>query len=151
MKISTQLAKLGLTLKKFVDLSISLNKPIIVHSRKAEKECIEILELLKAKKVIMHCFSGKFSLISKIANNGWYLSIPASIKNSEHFQKIAKEIPIENLLCETDSPYLHPDKLRNNNPCFVKESYKKIAECKNLNVKEVEEKIEQNFQKLFNI
>ncbi len=134
---------------KFINLALELDKPIIVHSRKAEKECIEILEKSGIKKVIMHCFSGKFSLAKKIESLGWFLSIPASVKNSEHFQNIAKNISINNLFCETDSPYLHPDKKRDNTPKFVVESYKKIAELKGISLTEVKDKIEKNYNSLF--
>jgi len=136
--------------EKFIRLSMDLNIPIIVHSRKAEKECIEILEKTRTKKVIMHCFSGDFKLVERIKNNMWYFSIPASIKFSEHFQKLAKEIPIEQIFCETDSPYLHPEKKMNNEPALVVESYKKIAEIKGISLRECEIKIEINYNKLFN-
>jgi len=135
--------------KKFISLSLELDKPIIIHSRKAEEETIEILEIMHAKKVIMHCFSGNFLLVEKIAKNLWYLSIPASIKNSEHFQKMVNEIPLDRLLCETDSPFLHPDKLKNNTPDLVIESYKKIAEIKSLDLDKIKEKIYDNYKKLF--
>jgi len=135
---------------KFVKLSIELEKPIIVHSRKAELECIEILEKNNAKKVVMHCFSGKFSLVKRIIDNGWFFSIPGSVKNSEHFQKIIKETPIEQLLCETDSPYLHPDKEWPNEPANVVVSYEKIGEIKGLKLDEVKKKVFDNYFKLFN-
>lgn len=134
---------------KIIYLAKKLDKPLIVHSRKAEKEVIEILENEKCKKVVMHCFSGKFSLVKRVVENGWSLTIPTCVVRSEQFQKIAKEIPIENLFCETDSPYLHPFGERNNEPKNVIESYKKIAELKNLSLKEVEKKIEENFERLF--
>jgi TatD DNase family protein len=135
--------------KKMIELAIELDKPILVHSRKAERESVEILEKTKVKKVIMHCFSGKFSLAKRIAKNGWFLSIPASIVYTESFKKIARDISLSNLLCETDSPYLHPVKgKRNNEPANVIESYKKIAEAKGLSLKEVEAQIEENYNKL---
>jgi len=134
---------------KIVKLSALLNKPIIVHSRKAEKECVEILERNKAKKVIMHCFNGNFNLVSRIKENGWMISIPTNVTFSEHFQKIIKETDLKNLLCETDSPYLHPEKKRNNEPGNVVESYKKIAEIKGMKLKEVEKKIEENYKRVF--
>jgi TatD DNase family protein len=137
------------TFSKFILLAKELDKPVIVHSRKAEKECIELLEELGAKKVLMHCFSGNFKLIKRIAENGWYLSIPTCVKHSEHFKKMISEVPIEHLLCETDSPYLHPDKKFPNEPANVVASYEKIAETKGLSLKEVEKKIEENFRKLF--
>lgn len=135
--------------EKFIKLSIKLNKPIIIHSRKAEKECIEILEKNKAKKVIMHCFSGNFNLIKRIKENNWYLTIPSNVTFSEHFQKIAQLIPLEQLFCETDSPYLHPNKERNNIPANVIESYKKLAEIKKLPLNQVEKQIEENYNILF--
>jgi TatD DNase family protein len=136
--------------KKMIELAIELDKPILVHSRKAERESVEILEKMKAKKVIMHCFSGKFTLAKRIAENGWFLSIPASIVYTESFKKIARDISLSNLLCETDSPYLHPVKgERNNEPANVVESYKKIAEAKGISLKEVEAQIEDNYNKLF--
>lgn len=138
-------------LQKFINLAVKLDKPIIIHSRKAELPCIEQLEKSGIKKVIMHCFSGKMSLVERIAKNGWFLSLPANITFSEHFQNVAKKIDIDNLLCETDSPYLHPRKERDNEPANVVESYKKIAEIKNMSLKEVELKIEDNFNKLFKI
>ncbi len=133
---------------KIISLSLRINKPLIVHSRKAEKEVIQLLENFKARKVIMHCFSGKFSLVKKIIDNNWILTIPTSVKSSEHFQKVIQEAPIENLLCETDSPYLHPDKKWPNEPALVVESYKKIAQIKNLPLDVVKEKIFQNYLRI---
>ena len=136
-------------LKKFVNLARELNIPVVIHSIKAEKECIELLEKLNYNKIIMHCFSGNMNLVSRIINNNWNLSIPANVKHSEHFQKIVEVTPIENLFCETDSPFLHPDKLRDNEPANVIESYKKISEIKALPLAEVEKQIEENYKRLF--
>ncbi|PIN87462.1 hypothetical protein COV12_03755 [Candidatus Woesearchaeota archaeon CG10_big_fil_rev_8_21_14_0_10_32_24] len=136
-----------------VKLAIKLDKPIVVHSRKAEKETIEILKDLKIKKVIMHCFSGNFKLVKEIIESGWFFSIPANVKFSEHFQKVIEVTPIEQLFCETDSPFLHPDKNRRpgvkNSPENVIGSYNKIAEIKKISLKETEKKIEENYLRLF--
>lgn len=134
---------------KFIQLAKQTDKPIIVHSRKAEKECVEVLEEQNAKKVMMHCFSGNKKLIQRAKDNGWYFSIPANVKFSEHFQNLARDVPIEQLICETDSPFLHPDKERNNTPVNVFESYKKIAEIKNLSFKETEKIIDGNWKRMF--
>ncbi len=148
-KESVEKEKQKRVFEDFIKLSKELDKPIIVHSRKAELECIELLESLGAKKVIMHCFSGKMKLVDRVIQNGWTFTIPASIKNSEHFQKVVEKTPIDQLLCETDSPYLHPDKEFPNTPAKVVESYKKIAEIKEISLIEAEEKIENNFKRLF--
>ena len=138
------IGEVGLDLKH-----ASEDSPIIIHSRKAEKECIELLEKLNYHKIIMHCFSGNMKLVDKIIKNNWNLSIPANVKHSEHFQKIVEKTPIKQLFCETDSPFLHPDKLQENEPANVIESYKKISEIKALPLAEVEKQIEENYKRLF--
>ncbi len=97
----------------------------------------------------MHCFGGNMKLVDKIIKNNWYLTAPTNIKHSEHFQKIIQKTPIEQLFCETDSPFLHPDKLPNNEPANVIESYNKIAEIKKMPLAEVEKIIEGNYKRLF--
>jgi TatD DNase family protein len=139
------------TFRKFVDLSMKLDKPIIIHSRKAELECIEILEDMKAKKVIMHCFCGKRKLVERILKNNWFITIPTSVKNGQQFQDNVNIADIKQIFCETDSPFLHPDKKDNNEPANVVVSYEKIGEIKKINVKEVRDKIFENYKKLFKI
>lgn len=136
-------------LKKFVDLARELKIPVVIHSRKAEKECVELLEKLNYNKIIMHCFSGNMKLVDRIIQNKWFLTAPTNIKHSEHFQKMIERTPIEQLFCETDSPFLHPDKLRDNEPANVIESYNKIAEIKKMSLDEVEKIIEMNYKRLF--
>jgi TatD DNase family protein len=135
--------------RKIIRFARKIDKPLIIHSRKAEKEAIEILEEEKAEKVVMHCFSGSFKLIERIVANKWYMTIPSNVTFSEHFQKAIGMVPIEQLFCETDSPYLHPKKERNNVPGNVIESYKKVAEIKQMSLDEVRDKIFENFERLF--
>jgi len=134
---------------KFIKLAKEIGRPIIVHSRKAEKECVEILERMMARRVIMHCFSGNMGLVEKIIENSWFLSIPTSVAYNGQFQLVVKEVPIENLLCETDSPFMHPERKGENSPENVVSSYAKIAEIKGLSLEEVKRKIEGNYKKLF--
>jgi TatD DNase family protein len=135
--------------QSMIDISLELDKPLIVHSRKAELPCIEQLEASGARKVLMHCFSGKLSLAKRIVDNGWFLSIPTSVKNSEHFQNIIEQTPIEQLLCETDSPYLHPNREFPNEPANVIASYEAIAKIKGMKLNEVETQVEKNYKRLF--
>jgi TatD DNase family protein len=122
---------------------------VIIHSRKAEREVLEILEKFKSIKVILHCFSGSFNLVKKGIGLGCYFSIPANIVRSEHFQKMAQVIPREKILTETDSPYLSPFKEKENEPAFITESMKKISKIWKIPETEVEKKIEDNFRKVF--
>jgi len=134
---------------KIIKLSEKINKPIIIHSRKAEQELIEILEKEKTKKVILHCFSGKLKLIKKAAELGYYFSIPTNITHSQHFQKLAELVDINQLLTETDSPYLSPYKNKRNEPSFIIEAIKKIAEIKSISTNETANNIFMNYQKVF--
>lgn len=136
--------------KKFIKLSLELNKPIIVHSRKAEKEAIDVLREMGAKRVIMHCFFGSMKLVDEIIKQGWSFSIPTSVCYNSQMQELAKKVPVGQILCETDSPYMHPVKgERDNEPALVVEGYKKIAEIKGLNLKEFEKIVEENYRRMF--
>jgi len=135
--------------EKMIKLAEELKKPIVVHSRKAEQKCIEILESFKLKKIIMHCFSGKKSLVKRIADNGWYLTAPTIVVRSQQFQDIVKNVPISQLFCETDSPYLSPYKEQWNEPAYIIESYNTIAGIKQMEIKEVVNNIYMNWQRVF--
>jgi len=135
--------------QKMISLAEKLKKPIIVHSRKAEKDTIEKLQSSKLKKIIMHCFTGKKSLVNEIVNNGWFLTAPTCITRSTQFQENIKLTPINQLFCETDAPYLTPFKDKRNEPAFVIEAYKKLADIKGMELKEVVNNIYMNFQNIF--
>ncbi len=127
----------------------ALNKPFVVHTRKAEKDVIDILEAKSIKKVDFHCFTGSYKLVKRIIENGWSLSIPPNILRSLHFQGLVSMTPLSQLLTETDSPYLSPPPKQRNEPSFVKFSVQKIAELKNIDEREAEKIIFMNYQKLF--
>jgi TatD DNase family protein len=135
--------------KKQLELAKQLNVPAIIHTRKAEKEVIDILEEFSYPKIILHCFSGNFKLVKKAIELGYYFSIPTNIVRAEHFQKAIQLIPKNKILTETDSPYLSPFKEKQNEPAFISESIKKIAGIWKIIEEEVEKIVESNFEKLF--
>ena len=135
--------------EKVLETGKKINKTVIIHSRKAESDALDILESMEMKKVIMHCFSARKHLIKRAYDLGYYFSIPTNVVRLQQFQDMIKEIDINHLFCETDAPFLSPFKDKRNEPAFVVESYKKIAEIKNLALEEVENNIWMNFQKLF--
>jgi len=135
--------------EKFIRLAEKIKKPIIVHSRKAEEDAIELLKSSGLKKVIMHCFSGNFKLVKEIQDKGWYFSIPCIVVKSQQFQKITEETNISQLLTETDAPFLSPFPDKRNEPSFVIETIKRIAEIKKMNEEEVANNIFMNYQKVF--
>ena len=135
--------------EKMIGLAEELEKPIVIHSRKAELKCIEMLKSSKNKKIVMHCFSGKKSLVKRIADEGWYLTVPTAVVRSQQFQDIVRNVPLSQLFPETDSPYLSPYKEKMNEPAFIVESYNKIAELKGMEMTEVINNIYMNWQRVF--
>ena len=122
---------------------------MIIHSRKAEKEVLDVLEEMHAKKVILHCFTGKLKLVERAGKLGYTFSIPPIIHHAQQFQELVKKISITKLLTETDAPFLSPKKGERNEPAYVSITVQKIAEIKGMDVKEVEHSIYQNYQGLF--
>ncbi|OVE74639.1 hypothetical protein BVX95_01545 [archaeon D22] len=139
-------------LGKIIKLAIKLDKPIILHSRKAERELMEFLSEfpgLKPKRVIMHCFSGRKHLIKEAIERGYSFSIPTNIVKSDHFQRLVEWAPLKQILTETDAPYLSPYPDERNEPSYVNETIKKIAEIKEMDETEVMNNIYMNYQKIF--
>ncbi|MFH1331920.1 MAG: TatD family hydrolase [archaeon] len=135
--------------QKMIELAEETKLPIIIHSRKAEPECVEMLEKSNLKKIMMHCFSGGKKLIKRCEKNGWMFSIPTNITFSEHFQMMAKEISMSQIMTETDAPFLPPTKGERNEPANVRFTIKKIAELRKLDENEVENIVFSNYQKFF--
>jgi len=135
--------------QKVINLAIKINKPLIVHTRKAEADSVELLEKSKAKKVVLHCFSARKSLIKKAIELGYSFSIPPIITRLEHFQMMADLIPLNQLLTETDAPYLSPVQGERNESANVAITIKEIAKIKKLSEEEVASQIYENFKKLF--
>jgi len=136
-------------LKKLAKLAIELKIPLIVHSRKAEKETIDLLEEVGIEKVIMHCFSGNSELTKRAVSKGWMFSIPSMILKSKTYRKLAKRVPLNQLLTETDSPFLSPFPDKRNEPISIVESLLKIAEIKEIDPEELKKIIYINYQKIF--
>ncbi len=138
-----------LSFRKLIDLAMLKNIPMIIHSRKAEKEVLDVLEEMKAKKVILHCFSGKIKLIERAEKLGYLFSVPPIVNHSQQFQELVKKVSITKLLTETDAPFLSPKKGERNEPAYIAISIKKIAEIKGMDAKEVENSLFANYQRIF--
>ncbi len=134
---------------KVIKLAEEIKKPLVVHTRKAEKEAVDILESSKLKNVVLHCFTGNLKLVKRAEDLGFYLSIPTIITRLKHFQEVVERTSLSNLLTETDAPYLSPYKNERNEPSYIKETIKIIAEIKKITPEETEKIIFSNFQKVF--
>ena len=141
-----------LRFKKLIELGIKLDIPIIIHTRQAEKQVLQIIkefkeEHTKYNKYILHCFMGKKKLIKEIKQLKLYCSIPLTVLNTESFRILVNELAITQLLVETDSPFLNPDKTRNS-PLNIPKIYSEIATIKGYDKKEIENIIYRNYMRL---
>ena len=140
-----------------VEASIDINLPLIVHSRNAEKETFDILNSYKnhEPKILMHCFTGSTDFMKKLLALNSYFSASGIItfENSIDLQKTFKDIPSNNLLIETDSPYLAPKPMRGkkNEPSYIKYTAEKLAELRNISFDEIQMITTKNFNQLFKI
>ncbi|WP_029374759.1 TatD family hydrolase [Rickettsia helvetica] len=130
--------------------------PVIVHTREADEDTIDILtsEMCNSKFLgLIHCFTSSKNLAAKMLDIGLYISISGIItfKNATDLQEIVKYIPLDRLLIETDTPYLAPTPMRGkqNEPAFIRYVAEKVAELKNITSKEVANVTTHNFNTLF--
>ncbi|MFH1306036.1 MAG: TatD family hydrolase [Candidatus Micrarchaeota archaeon] len=129
--------------EKMISLANARTLPLIIHSRKAEKECMQQLSAANCKKVLMHCFGGNLTQAKKAADLGWLISIPPL--PSKNRKKIIEKIPIENFVIESDAPYIG----KKSEDAF--NSAKMISEIKNIPVEEAIDATNENARKFFNI
>ncbi len=141
--------------KEHIDAAKELNIPLIVHSRNAENETFNILKEKYSKnlKILMHCFTGSNDFVKKLMNLDAYFSASGIItfKNSLDLQNTFKNISLDKLLIETDSPFLAPIPMRGkkNEPSFIKYTLEKLALLKNIELNELDKITSCNFNKLF--
>jgi TatD DNase family protein len=143
--------------RKQIALAKKVKLPIIIHNREATADILEILKEENAAEVggIMHCFTGSIEVAKQCIDMNFYISFggPVTFKNAKKPKEVAKEIPLEHLLIETDCPYLtpHPFRGKRNEPSYVKYVAEAIAELKGISFEEVAEKTSDNAKKLFGI
>ncbi|WP_102029479.1 TatD family hydrolase [Salirhabdus sp. Marseille-P4669] len=143
--------------RKQIALAKKVKLPIIIHNREATEDIVEILQEENAQEVggIMHCFSSTPEIAEQCLEMNFYISLggPVTFKNAKEPKEVAKVVPINKLLIETDCPYLapHPYRGKRNEPAYVKLVAEKIAELKEMSLEELEEHTTKNAKKLFGI
>lgn len=144
-----------LLFKRQVELSIKYNKALIVHSRKASEETLEILKKYKNLRGVIHCYTGGKKRIKEYLSisDKFYFGIDGNLTYEDGLVEVVKNIPKDRLVLETDSPYLTPVPHRGeeNYPNNVKYIYQKVAEIWGMKFEETEKNIDENACKLFGI
>ena len=134
--------------RKVVDLARELDLPQVIHARLAEEEAFDMVKDLN--KVVFHCYSGTVGTMREAIDRGFYISLATVVCKSVQHQVLARQVPLELLLIETDSPFLSPKKGRNE-PAYVIESLNLIARIKGLSPEDVANATTSNAKRIFNL
>ncbi len=131
--------------------------PIVIHCREAYADTLAILQKYAPFKqgVVMHCYSGSLSFAKELLKLGVKFSFTGTVtyKNAKKVQEVAQNLPLDSFFFETDCPYLTPTPYRGqrNEPRYVKEIYKFVAQLRGISVEEMEQIADENAKKFFNI
>lgn len=144
--------------KEQLDLAKKLNLPVVIHTRDANQETFDILrEWAKDgdARAVLHCYSGSVELALEYIKLGFYISLggPVTFKKSKVPKEVAKVVPIDKLLIETDCPYLTPEPNRGkrNEPKYVAYTAETIAELRGITVEELAEATSKNTKQFFGL
>lgn len=141
---------------KQLKLANELGLPVSVHERDAHKDCFDILKQHnKGAKIVLHCFSGSAEFARECLKEGWYIALGGVVtfKNAPKTKEVAKVVPLDRLLVETDAPYLAPTPFRGseNQPAYVRLVAEEIARLKEVSFEEVAIATTNNATKIFNL
>lgn len=140
-----------------IEAAKTVKKPLILHARDCFDDIFPIIKEMKADEIggVFHCFTGDWETAKKILDLGFYIGISGIVtfKKATQVHEVAKNIPLDRLLLETDAPYLAPVPMRgkSNEPAFLKYIAEYIAWLKNRPLQELANQTTNNFFKLFNI
>jgi len=134
---------------RFVALAIELDLPLNIHSRSAGRHALALLQERGARRVLMHAFDGKASTALAGVRAGYYFSVPPSIVRSPQKQKLARALPLEAMILETDAPVLGPDPSTRNEPESAVIPCREIARLKGVPVETVARITTDNARRLF--
>ncbi len=149
--VRDQAAEQERVLRALIEIAKAHDKPLILHSRRAEARTFEILQEMGVERADFHCYGGKLKLARRIAAAGYLLSIPVIVERAESFQRIVQELPLQSLLTETDAPYLGPVPGERNEPANIPRAVAAMAQLKEIDEPEMKAIIRDNFKRLFRI
>lgn len=143
------------TFRKQMALAKELNLPVVIHDRDAHKDTLDIIKEFPEVRGTVHCFSGSVEFAKECIKLGYYIGFTGVItfKNAKKLVQVAKEIPVDRILVETDAPFMSPvpNRGKRNRSDYIKEIIEKIAEIREISPKELNNQVNENFFKLMRI
>lgn len=141
-------------LRKYLDLAKKWNLPVVIHCRDAFEDLFKICdEIYRDLPLVLHCFTGSLEEAKEVVKRGWHLSLSGIVtfKKSEDLREVARFVPLDQLLIETDSPYLAPmpHRGKENQPAYVVHTAACIAQEKGLDLIQVAEQTKNNASRFF--
>ncbi|MDD9951164.1 MAG: TatD family hydrolase [Zetaproteobacteria bacterium] len=137
-------------LEALVDIGIRYDIPVILHTRKRERRCLEMMAHLGVQKADFHCYGGRTKLaIAAAEKHGWCFSIPSNVQRNEAHQKLLKSLPPECILTETDAPYLAPERGTRNWPGTVIQTVELLASLRGWHHAQAADQVWQNYSRVF--
>ncbi len=142
---------------KQIEFAAKNNIPVVIHGRNAYKEVFDLIYPYRGRlKGSIHCFDGDLDIALKFVDKMQFMIGITGIvtfKNADALREVVKEIPLDNLLIETDSPFLAPGKYRGKEclPYMVEETYKAIAEIKEVSMSQLKENVKNNLVKMLGV
>lgn len=133
--------------EEMIGLAEQMGKPVVVHSREAEQDCIDMLGRSELEDVMMHCFNGTVEEAEEAVREGFKIGVTTQVLYSSRVEELVKALEIEDILLETDSPFLYPDGV--NEPSNTVETVTRISEIKGVPETEVIEATTGNARRLF--
>jgi TatD DNase family protein len=139
--------------RRHIEASNRTGKPMIIHTREAKKDTIDIMREEKVQAGVMHCFSEDWETAKAALDLGFYISFSGilTFNSAKDLREVAKKVPEDRLLVETDSPYLTPmpHRGRPNSPAFTYYVAEKLAEVRGSSIEDIAEITTNNFKSLF--
>jgi len=141
--------------RRYLELAAECHLPVVIHCREAFADFFALLDQAKPVSGVLHCFTGTADEALEVVRRGWYVSFSGIVtfKKSDALREAARHVPLENLLIETDAPYLAPQTHRGkqNEPSFIGETARILAELKHVPFEQLIQITQNNAKKLFQI
>lgn len=131
-----------------IELARSLDLPLAIHSRDTEQKALEMVKNLE--KVVFHCYSGTLATMREATDRGFYISLATVLCRSPQHQVLAKNVSLDHLLVETDSPFLSPRHGRNE-PSYILDSIRLIAKIRGMEPQEVARITSENTRRIYDL